>query len=220
MVSVGFEPTHANIEHLECSPLTARAWYHKWSQWEKRSLLLNTNWFYDKFFSKCIFMCLNCMHLPIIWAVPGIEPGTSCTQSRNHTTRPNGLNKVSTYCSIIFKHQDRRASFCCVNLSTAFSTHWKPRNCGSAATHSVMIFDTLSRQAELTPHWWEIWCTSGMSLFSECVADIRYVLQYYCERIVQWSDWLHGKMFLFILSLYVGRKGLMLEHPKIIESVW
>jgi hypothetical protein len=24
-------------------------------------------------------------------SVPGFEPGTSCTQSRNHTTRPNGL---------------------------------------------------------------------------------------------------------------------------------
>jgi hypothetical protein len=25
------------------------------------------------------------------WSVPGIEPGTTCTQSRYHASRPNGL---------------------------------------------------------------------------------------------------------------------------------
>ena len=28
-------------------------------------------------------------------SVPGFEPGTSCTQSRNHTTRPNGQNALT-----------------------------------------------------------------------------------------------------------------------------
>ena len=31
-------------------------------------------------------------------AVPGIEPGTSCTRSRNHTTRPNSQMHKSTVC--------------------------------------------------------------------------------------------------------------------------
>ena len=29
-------------------------------------------------------------------SVPGFEPGTSCTQSRNHTTRPNGHTHSTT----------------------------------------------------------------------------------------------------------------------------
>ena len=36
------------------------------------------------------------------WSAPGIEPGTSCTRSRNHTSRPSGhfLMKISKHYSI------------------------------------------------------------------------------------------------------------------------
>ena len=30
------------------------------------------------------------------WSAPGFEPGTSCTRSRNHTSRPSGRSFVRT----------------------------------------------------------------------------------------------------------------------------
>ena len=41
-------------------------------------------------------------HVVNIGAVPGIEPGTFCTQSRNHTSRPNRLS-----CSLITYLQEK-----------------------------------------------------------------------------------------------------------------
>ena len=50
-------------------------------------------WFFctkSLFFLLLFFLFVFITHLRLrkIWAQPGFEPGTSCTRSRNHTTRP------------------------------------------------------------------------------------------------------------------------------------
>ncbi len=37
----------------------------------------------------------------ILWSVPGVEPGTTCTRSRYHTTRPHGQQSKILFCQYI-----------------------------------------------------------------------------------------------------------------------
>jgi hypothetical protein len=80
--------------------------------------------------------CAQLAH--IFRSVPGFEPGTSCTRSRNHTTRPNGRWKLPLFTpnienrdsTIALSHSMTRVTWCVgrkhkLHLLQAFSQEQK-----------------------------------------------------------------------------------------------
>ena len=58
-------------------------------------------------------------------SIPGIEPGTSCTRSRNHTSRPNGRRKISRGLKYIYFNlrYDIKGIETCVSINQLFKAN-------------------------------------------------------------------------------------------------
>ena len=67
-------------------------------------------------------------------SVPGFEPGTSCTQSRNHATRPNGQTKI-----ILTPAVPKTLSNICYGITTLFYKPQRSSNFIPAILHTRLV---------------------------------------------------------------------------------